>query len=34
MLDTEELFPDLIRRTRTGDAAAAEELVRRFEPDV
>lgn len=34
MLDIQEPFLDLIRRVRAGDAAAAEELVRRYEPEI
>ncbi|WP_406700948.1 ECF-type sigma factor [Singulisphaera sp. Ch08] len=34
MSDGNFLFPDLIRRVRLGDADAAEELIRRYEPEI
>jgi RNA polymerase sigma factor (sigma-70 family) len=34
VMPTETPFVDLIRRVRTGDEAAASELVRRFEPSI
>jgi len=33
-MQSEESFPDLIRRVRAGDSAAAAELVRQYEPEI
>ena len=33
-MDDEISFPEFVRRIRSGDAAAAAELVRRYEPAI